>query len=69
MVFEVTNTRGSKRVKSILTYLKIYIKKEMTITNINFAAGSQDGFQHVSSKFIGYKTKNTKNDLRSIPVV
>jgi hypothetical protein len=69
IVVEVTNTRGSKRAKSILSYLKIYMKKAMAITNINFAAGSQDGFKYVSGKFIGYETKNMKKDLRSICVV
>ena len=57
IVFEVTNTRGSKTAKSILSYLKIFIKEERAITNINFASGSLAGFQYVSGKFIIYKTQ------------
>jgi hypothetical protein len=57
IVFEVTNTRGSKTAKSISSYLKIFIKKERAITNINFASASLAGFQYVSGKFIIYKTQ------------
>jgi hypothetical protein len=56
-MFEVTNMRGSKTAKSILSYLKIFTKKERTITNINFASGSLAAFQYVSGKFTTYKTQ------------
>jgi len=65
IAFEVTNTRGSKTVKSILSYLKIFIKKERAITNISFASASLAGFQWVSGKFIIYKSqKYEKKTIR-----
>jgi len=44
-VFEVTNTRGSKTAKSILSYLKIFVKKERAFASVSLA-----GFQYVYLK-------------------